>query len=103
MSQVSWSPLARRDLIELGRYIGQDDRAAARRWIERLRERARAAAAVPLAGRKTPELDREDIREVLVRTYRIIYRVRQGGIQVLTVLEGRRLLQPAALARDEEP
>jgi toxin ParE1/3/4 len=74
---------------------------AARRWIERLRERARAAAAVPLAGRKTPELGREDIREVLMRTYRIIYRVRAEGIQVLTVIEGRRLLRPEGVPDDE--
>jgi toxin ParE1/3/4 len=92
MSRVRWSPRSRRDLLEIGRFIGRDDPVAARRWVEQLRERARAAAAVPLAGRKTPEFDREDIREVLVRTYRIIYRVREGEIQVLTVLEGRRLL-----------
>ncbi|HVG60551.1 MAG TPA: type II toxin-antitoxin system RelE/ParE family toxin [Hyalangium sp.] len=92
MSRVRWSLRSRRDLLEIGRFISRDDPLAARRWVERLRERARAAAAVPLAGRKTPEFDREDIREVLVRTYRIIYRVREGEIQVLTVLEGRRLL-----------
>jgi toxin ParE1/3/4 len=101
MSQVRWSPQARRDLIELGRYIGQDDPMAARQWIERLREHARAAAAVPLAGRMTPEFGREDIREVLVRTYRIIYRVRQGEIQVLTVIEGHRLLRPEGVADEE--
>jgi toxin ParE1/3/4 len=92
MSRVRWSLRSRRDLLEIGRFIGRDDPVAARRWVERLRERARAAAAVPLSGRKTPEFDREDIREVLVRTYRIIYRVREGEIQVLTVIEGRRLL-----------
>jgi toxin ParE1/3/4 len=92
MSRVRWSLRSRRDLLEIGRFISRDDPLAARRWVERLRERARAAAAVPLAGRKTPEFDREDIREVLLRTYRIIYRVREGEIQVLTVLEGRRLL-----------
>lgn len=92
MSRVRWSPRSRRELLEIGRFIGRDDPVAARRWVERLRERARTAAAVPLAGRKTPEFDREDIREVLVRTYRIIYRVREGEIHVLTVIEGRRLL-----------
>src|SRR5688572_27040959 len=92
MSRIRWSPRARRDLLEIGRFMGRDDPLAARRWVERLRERARAAAAIPLAGRKTPEFDREDIREVLLLTYRIIYRVRADEIQVLTVLEGRRLL-----------
>lgn len=34
---------------------------------------------------------RSDIREVFVRTYRIVYRVREEGILVLTVFEGHRL------------
>lgn len=37
-----------------------------------------------------PELNREDIREVLLRSYRIVYRVRPDGIVVLTVFEGHR-------------
>jgi toxin ParE1/3/4 len=49
---------------------------------------------VPFAGRKVPEFAREEIREVLVRTYRIVYEVRQGEILVLAVREGHRLLQP---------
>ncbi len=54
-----------------------------------------------MTGRKTPELARDDIREVLVRTYRIIYRVREDGIQVLTVIESRRLLRPDMLAGEK--
>jgi hypothetical protein len=37
-------------------------------------------------------MGREDIREVFLRSYRIVYRVRGRGIEVLTIFEGRRLL-----------
>ena len=43
---------------------------------------------MPLAGRVVPERARQDVREVFVRTYRIVYRVRESGILVLTIFEG---------------
>ncbi len=39
-----------------------------------------------------PEIGRSDVREVFLRTYRIVYRVLDEGIVVLTVVEGHRLL-----------
>lgn len=72
---------------------------AARRWVERLRQRARDAAELPSSGRKVPEVGREDIREVFVRSYRIVYRVCPDEIHVLSVFEGHRLL-PRSVVRD---
>jgi hypothetical protein len=40
-----------------------------------------------------PELQRNDVREVFLRTYRIVYRIRKGTIDVLTVFEGHRLFE----------
>jgi predicted nuclease with TOPRIM domain len=34
-----------------------------------------------------PELGRDDVREVFVRTYRIVYEVREDAIHVLAVLK----------------
>ena len=91
--RLRWTERARRDLLSIGRYIAQDNPSAARQWVERLRQHARQAAARPLAGRVVPELQRTDIREVFLRTYRIVYRVRKGTIEVLTVFEGHRLFE----------
>jgi len=84
-------------LRAIARYIARDDPDAARRWVGRLRERAREAAATPKAGRRVPEIDRDDIREVLLRSYRIVYCLTEGGILVLTVFEGHRLFPQDAL------
>ena len=89
---VRWTQRAAKDLIAIGDYIASDDPGAARRFVERLRRRARDAARTPLAGRQVPELRRDDVREVLLGSYRIVYRVARGGIEVLTVFEGHRLL-----------
>ena len=90
--KLRWSRRAVLDLGEIGDYIAADDPVAARRCIEKLRARAVKAAAVPSAGRRVPELERDDVREVFVRTYRIVYRVVTGAIVVLTIVEGHRRL-----------
>ncbi len=90
--KLRWSDHARRDLLAIGRYIARDNPGAARRWLEQLRERARLAAENPLAGRVVPELGREDVREVFLRSYRIVYVVGEDAVDVLTVFEGHRLL-----------
>jgi toxin ParE1/3/4 len=84
-------------LVEIASFIARDDPAAARGWVKRLRARARLAASMPLAGRVVPEQRREDVREVFVRSYRIIYRVQDDGMVVLAVIEGHRLLRPSML------
>ncbi len=89
---LRWTERAAADLIAIGGYIAADDPAAARAWVEKLRQRAAKAAKLSRAGRVVPEIGRADVREVLLRTYRIVYRVADGGIVMLTVFEGHRLL-----------
>ncbi|MCP3867566.1 MAG: type II toxin-antitoxin system RelE/ParE family toxin [Gammaproteobacteria bacterium] len=99
---LRWTQRAADDLIEIGRYIVQDDPAAARAWVERLRQRARQAAKMPRAGRVVPERQCQDIREVLLRSYRIVYRViDKKAIEILAVFEGHRLF-PEDVAPEEE-
>jgi len=91
-SRVIWSQRARDDLLAIGQYIARDDAKAARRWVEKLRRSAREVALSPRSGRRVPEINREEIREIILRSYRIVYRVTEKGIEILTVFEGHRLL-----------
>jgi toxin ParE1/3/4 len=97
--KLRWSQQAVEDLLKIGRFIAEDNPPAARRWVERLRQRARQAAEFPQAGRMVPEHSRPELREVIVRNYRIVYLVTEDAIEVLTVFEGHRLL-PEGLASD---
>ncbi|MDQ2695860.1 MAG: type II toxin-antitoxin system RelE/ParE family toxin [Pseudomonadota bacterium] len=96
--KLLWTHRARRDLIAIGRYIARDSPAAARQWVEQLRQRMGKAAETPLAGRVVPELGQKEIREVFLRNYRIVYRVQQEAVVILTVFEGHRLLRIEALS-----
>jgi toxin ParE1/3/4 len=95
--KLFWSNRARSDLLAIFRYIADDDPKAAAAWVKKLRLRAAAAARSPGIGRWLPErLDRRDLREVILKEYRIVYTVAQGRLIVLTVFERHRRL-PADL------
>ncbi|MHB8764224.1 MAG: type II toxin-antitoxin system RelE/ParE family toxin [Deferrisomatales bacterium] len=91
--KLRWTDRAKKDLLELGAYTARGNPEAARRWVEGLREWARGAVEAPRTGRAVPELGREDVREVLLRTCRVVYEVREDAVHALTVFEGHRLFQ----------
>ncbi len=89
--RLFWTEKARQDLQSIRRYIAADNPTAAKRWVDRLRTRARNALHAPYSGRKVPELIREDIRELIEGNYRIVYQVFEDRLVVLTVFEGHHL------------
>ena len=101
MKKLFWTDRARRDLLAIGRYIARDNPRAARTWVERLRARARQAAEMPLAGRTVPERQDQEVREVILRNYRIVYRLHKDAIHVLTVFEGHRLFPKDAVSSSD--
>jgi plasmid stabilization system protein ParE len=92
-----WTDRALDDLEEIDAYIAADDPIAAERWVEGLLIAAQRAGELPMSGRQVPELGREDVREILRRSYRIVYRILDDRVQVLTVFEGHRRLPPDLL------
>ncbi len=90
--KLRWTLRASNDLIAIQCHIARDKPGAAKAWVEKLRRRARLAASEPTAGRIVPEFGQDDLREVFLGAYRIVYRVQEDGIAVLTVFEGHRLL-----------
>lgn len=101
--RLRWTTRAGADLLAIGDFIARDNPKAARKWLARLVTRANDAAEFPRAGRRVPEVDSDEVevREVIFRGYRIVYRVRSEFIMVLTVFEGHRLF-PVDLDVDDE-
>jgi len=46
----------------------------------------------PEKGRVVPELSIKEIREILLRNYRIVYYLKEANIEILTVFERHQLL-----------
>jgi plasmid stabilization system protein ParE len=55
--------------------------------------RAAEAAFAPEAARVVPEIGDEEVREVFLRDYRIVFRMLDEGIRVLRVIHGARRLR----------
>lgn len=95
--KVSWSVQALEQLVEIAKQIRWDKPGAARQWVRRLHASAESLLDFPYRARIVPELAREDVRELLVGNYRLIYRIGDEEIVVLTVRHGSRLLDPDEL------
>lgn len=82
-------PEARQDLRDIGDYIAQDDRQAARRFVRTLRERCAFLAENPRVGRERPDLG-EGLRSFPVGNYVIFYRLLDGVVEIVNVIHGSR-------------
>ena len=73
--QVVLSPSARADLRDIVRYISFDEPDRALEFGLFLISRTRLLAQSPQLGRIVPEFEDASIREIIVRSYRVVYRV----------------------------
>ena len=90
--RVVWSPRALADVEAIATYIEQDSPAYARSVVRKIVTSVRHLAEFPNSGRKVPEFDDAELREVLAYSYRIIYRVRSDEVMVAAVVHGKQFL-----------
>lgn len=60
--------------------------------MDRLTRRSQQIAEFPLSGRMVPEYEMTQIREVVEGSYRILYYIKPGQIDVLAVIHGAQIL-----------
>jgi addiction module RelE/StbE family toxin len=100
--RVQWAEVAFRDLEELVSYIATDSDLDANRVLNRLEKRAAALESNPGHGRVVPELAHFGMRtwrELVVRPYRLMYRIEGDTVILLAVFDGRRDLEDVLLER----
>jgi addiction module RelE/StbE family toxin len=90
VSRVTWSPAALRDLESIRAYIQLDSTTYAELVVRRIVAAVERLAHFPESGRIVPELQMGDVREVIQRPFRIVYRVRPGEIEIATVFRSSR-------------
>jgi plasmid stabilization system protein ParE len=86
--KVYWTDSAQGHLDAICAYIAQDSKTYARRTVDRITSKSRQIAAFPLSGRRVPEYDLDQIREVFSGSYRIVYHIRPDRIDVIAVIHG---------------
>lgn len=90
--KIFWSPLAVERLENIFEFISKDNSSAANKMIERIFKKVETISKFPGRGRKVPEVNREEIREIFESEYRIIYRVEPKRIFVLSIRSFKQLL-----------
>jgi toxin ParE1/3/4 len=83
--QVKLSRSARSDIEDIVRYISIDDPGQAERFGKFLIQHTKSLAQFPERGRIVPEFENEVIREIIVRAYRVVYRVNheQQSVEII--------------------
>jgi toxin ParE1/3/4 len=91
--RVAWSRRALRDLEAIAEYIAADSPAFASIVVKKVVNQTKMLAQFPRSGRKVPEFDSEDTRELIVYCYRIIYRLQEQEVVIAAVIHGKRILK----------
>ena len=88
--KVDWSEPAVSDLDGIWDFIARDSPHYATVTANRLTAAARSLETFPRMGRHVPEAERQDVRELIVGSYRLMYRVEVERVLVVAVIHGRR-------------
>ena len=91
--RIIWSPRSLRDLQAIHEYIAADSEVYGNLTIARIFAATERLSSFPYSGRVVPEMDKPQIREIIVGPFRVVYRVGEELIEVATVL-GRREIFP---------
>ena len=86
---LRWTDHAVSQLAALAEYISLDSPVYAEQVVDRLVARFEQACRHPESGRIVPEFGRPDLRELVEPPYRLVYRVREDAVEVLSILHGR--------------
>jgi toxin ParE1/3/4 len=87
---VRWSEAATRDLEEAAEFIARDSRYYAAALVRDARIAARSLGTFAERGRIVPEARSSNVREIPVKSYRLIYWVAPDAVTVLAFVYGAR-------------
>lgn len=97
---VIWSQQAVVDLRSIHDFIARNSRYYAKKVVHDIREIVDELNGLPKMGRIVPELNEEDVRELFLYSYRIIYAIKDEVIFVLAVVHQRRNLKDENIPRE---
>ncbi len=99
---VIWSETSEKDLTDIVQYIAADSPSTASEIFKEIKNKASRLYTFPGRGRLVPELRDQGIvlyRELIVPPWRIVYRISQKTVYVLSVLDSRQNVEDILLRR----
>ena len=94
MVRINWTELSVDDLKEIYDYIAEDSVRYAEITVNKIYNRAQILRNHPKSGKIVPEINDQDIREIISGNYRIVYRiVSENRVDILRIYHSARLLE----------
>ena len=100
--EIIWTNVAENDLKDIIEYIYLDNHQNALTVLKNIKQSASNLYSLPEKGRIVPELQAQGIlqyRELIIPPWRLIYRIDERKIYVLSVIDSRRNVEDILLAR----
>ncbi len=97
MAEIRWTEQAADDLESAVEYIAHDSEHYASIFAINILTAIDSLEAFPESGRMMPECNTPQIRELLLGSYRIIYRYDKSVVELLTIYHGARIFDPKKL------
>lgn len=100
--QVLWAEIAQHDLKQIIDYIATDSPSNASRILQKIKQKLSSLYSMPARGRIVPELKEQGIhtyRELIIAPWRVIYRISDTAVFILSVIDSRRNVEDILLER----
>jgi len=100
--QVFWATAAENDLKEIIGFMSVESPDNAFKILKKIKEKASSPYTLPERGRLVPELQDQGIsqyRELVIPPWRLIYRIAEHEVYVLSVIDSRRNVEDILLKR----
>ena len=94
--KIHWATVAEEDLKNIILYIAGDSPQNARLIFNKIKEQASTLTHFPERGRTVPELQNQGIflyRELILTPWRIIYRITDNKVYILSVIDSRQNIE----------
>jgi toxin ParE1/3/4 len=100
--KVVWANIAESDLKDIIDYISIDSPQNALEILKKIKQEASGLYALPERGRIVPELKDQGIlqyREIVIPPWRLIYRISERKVFVLSLIDSRRNVEDILFKR----
>ena len=100
--KIIWTNVAENDLKNVIEYISVDSPQSALKILKEIKQKATNLYTFPERGRIVPELQDQGVlqyRELVIPPWRLIYRIAERKIFVLSVIDSRQNVEDILLKR----
>lgn len=99
---VIWTDPAKKNLRDIFEFIHKSSPYYADKVREIIIKKSETLLTFPTRGRIVTEFHSDDVREVFIYSYRLIYEIEPDRISILAVIHGKMDLENALVNNQEE-